>query len=693
MRSNYAFLLVSVTFLATVSSAQSPLTIVNNSFPLGAVGQSYSQQLVASGGTQPYAWSATGQIPPGLAVNAVGTISGTPRTGGTYSFTLTVADVRQATASKTLSIVISGPGPAPLTVTSTSLPAGAVGQSYSQTLTATGGTPPYQWSGGVGSLGLPTFMTLDPATGKVSGTPTTPGLYIFGVVVTDSANLSASATLTVAIGNPPPRITTQSPIFDGTLGVPYVQTFQATGGNPPYTWKITSGDAGGLILDPASGDLQGTPQTAGTFNFTVQATDRSGVSATQAFSLVVSPPTLTITTSSSLPAGTVGVSYSQTLPVTASGGTPPYTWSVISGAVPGLSLDPSSKLLSGTPTTAGPFNFTIQATDSANLTATRSLALTVNAASLSITTSRQLPDARLNQPYSQTIIATGGRPPYRWTSSGLPAGLTINSTTGLISGTPTAAGAFGIAITVSDSALANLADRFTLTVNLPSAPGVSISGLPGTSAAAQQYTLRLETDSVYPAPINGQAILSFSPDTGPADRTIQFSTGGTTATFDIPAGSTSASAPLSIQTGTVSGTITIALRLEAGGIDITPSPAPTITSQVARAAPVIRSVQVNRNGSTINIVVTGFSTAREVTQARFAFSAASGQTLAPSASSITVDTNTLFGNWFLDPSNSQFGSVFSFTQPFTVQGDATAVNPASVTLTNRIGSADATIPR
>ena len=186
------------------------------------------------------------------------------------------------------------------------------------------------------------------------------------------------------------------------------------------------------------------------------------------------------------------------------------------------------------------------------------------------------------KPIRKPSLRPAARPPYRWTSSGLPTGLAINSTTGQISGTPTAAGTFGIAITVSDSALANIADRFTLVVNLPSAPGVSISGLPSSSAAAQQYTLRLETDAVYPAPINGQAILSFSPDTGPADRTIQFSTGGTTATFDIPTGSTSANVPLAIQTGTVSGTITITLRLEAGGIDITPSPAPTITSQVAR---------------------------------------------------------------------------------------------------------------
>ena len=688
MRFLHVSFLVSATLLSTVLSAQNPLTIVNNSFPVGAVGQGYAQALSATGGIQPYTWSATGQIPPGLVLNSVGTISGTPRTGGTYAFALKVADANNASVSKALSIIITGPGPTPLTVTTTTLPSGTVGQSYSQTLAATGGTPPYQWAVGTG---FPTVLTLDAATGTVSGTPTAAGTFSFLVQVTDSAKTSATGTVSLTINNPPLNITTLAPIFSGTVGVPYVQTFRASGGNPPYTWTIVSGNPGGMILNPSTGDLQGTPQTAGTFNFTVQAADRLGATATQSFSLVVNPPTLAVTVASSLPAGTVGVPYNQKLPVVANGGTPPYTWSLIAGSVPGLSFDPSSLMIAGTPSTAGAFNFTIQATDSANLTATRSLSLTVNPASLSITTARQLPDARLNQPYAQLIAASGGLPPYRWSSNGLPAGLTINSTTGQITGTPTAAGSFGIAITVSDSALANFSDRFTLAVNLPSGPGVAISGLPDTAAPAQQYTLYLETDSAYPAPINGQAILSFSPDTGPADRTIQFSTGGTTATFDVPTGSTTASVPLAVQTGTVSGTITISLRLEAGGIDITPSPAPTITAQVARAAPVIRNVQVIRTGNTINIVVTGFSTAREVTQARFAFNAAAGQTLAPSASSITVDANSLFGNWFLDPTNSQFGSVFVFTQPFTVQGDATAVIPVSVTLTNRIGSADVNI--
>jgi hypothetical protein len=688
MRILQASFLVSSTLLATVLSAQSPLTIVNNSFPTGAVGQVYAQALGATGGIQPYVWSETGQFPPGLSVNSVGTISGTPTVGGTYAFTLTVVDARQTSVSKALSIIITGPGSARLTVTTTTLPPGNLGQSYSQTLTATGGAPPYQWAAGTG---FPSFLALDTALGTVSGTPTAAGTLTFPVQVTDSVKTTATGTVSLTINSPPLSITTLAPIFSGTVGVPYVQTFRATGGNPPYAWAIATGNAGGLTLDSATGNLQGTPQTAGTFTFTVQATDRSGATATQSYSLVINAPTLSITVGSSLPAATVGVAYSQKLQVVASGGTPPYTWSLIAGSVPGLTFDPASLTISGTPSTAGAFNLTIQAADSANLTTTRSLSLTVNPPSLSITTARQLPDARLNQPYSQSIAGSGGQPPYQWSMNGQPAGLTINSATGQITGTPTAAGNFGIAITVRDGALANFSDRFTLAVNLPSGPGATISGLPATPAPAQQYNLQIQTDAAYPAPIAGQAILSFSPDTGPADRTIQFSTGGTTATFDIPVGSTTASAPLAIQTGTVSGTINITLRLQAGGIDITPSPAPTITAQVARAAPVIKSVQVNRTGSTINIVVTGFSTAREVTQAVFAFNAASGQTLAPSASSITVDANNLFGNWFLDPVNSQFGSVFIFTQPFTVQGDATAVIPASVTLTNRTGSITANV--
>ena len=121
--------------------------------------------------------------------------------------------------------------------------------------------------------------------------------------MTDSVKTTATGTVSLTIISPPPSITTLAPIFSGTVGVPYVQTFRATGGNPPYTWAIVTGNTGGLTLDPTTGDLQGTPQTAGTFTFTVQATDRSGATATQSFSLVINAPTLSITVGSSLAGG------------------------------------------------------------------------------------------------------------------------------------------------------------------------------------------------------------------------------------------------------------------------------------------------------------------------------------------------------------------------------------------------------
>ena len=683
--------------VAAALPAQSNLQITTPT-PLssGTVGTSYGVALQAQGGTLPYVWSLSGsaQLPPGLVLLSSGVITGTPTAAGTYTFTVSVRENNGNgfLVSKQFSITIGGGSSGtPLTISTKALPTGTVGQPYSQQITASGGTGTgYTFSGS----GLPAGLSLA-ASGVVSGTPTTSGNFNVTVQVKDSANASANGTVTLTIQTAPLTITTTPPLFTGTVGTPYSQPFSATGGQTPYTWAITSGNTDGLTIDPATGNLSGTPQAAGAFGFTVQVTDKNGTVASGQFSLVVNTPALTILIAGGLQPGSVGVPYNQTLPVQATGGVAPYTWSITAGMPPGLSLSnptATQPTLSGTPTTSGNFTLTLQVADSQGATASRNISLTIAPGALKITTSTQLPDAVLNAPYRQQLAATGGQPPYRWSANGLPAGLSIDATTGLLSGTPTAAGPFGIAITVSDAALANAADRFTLNVTLPAAPPVTVSTLPNTLDPAQQYSVQVSIGSAYAAPIVGQATLSFAPDVGPTDRTIQFASGGTTATFNIPVGATTADVPLAFQTGTVSGTITITVRLLAGGIDITPTPSPAVSAQIVRAAPVIRDVQVNRSGSTLNVVVTGYSTAREVTQAVFAFTAASGQTLQTSASSITVDVSNLFGNWFVDPANSQFGSVFVFTQPFTIQGDVNAVIPTSVTLTNRTGSTTFTIP-
>jgi hypothetical protein len=129
--------------------------------------------------------------------------------------------------------------------------------------------------------------------------------------------------------------------------------------------------------------------------------------------------------------------------------------------------------------------------------------------------------------------------------------------------------------------------------------------------------------------------------------------------------------------------------LLAGGIDVTPTPAPTVSIRIVRSAPVIQSARVNRNGNTLSIEIIGYSTAREITQASFTFATTQGQPL--QNTSITVPVEDLFNRWFQDPATGQYGSQFIFTQPFNIQGDATAVTVQRVTLTNRVGSTTATI--
>ena len=153
----------------------------------------------------------------------------------------------------------------------------------------------------------------------------------------------------------------------GTVGVAYNQTLTATGGIPGYVWSLNPGSSplpAGLSLNP-SGVISGVATTAGTTTITVKVTDSAAGTATKPLSLTISPvgAPVAITSPSSLPPGTVGTAYSTTL--AASGGTGALSWSVVSGTMPvGVTLNPSTGQLSGTPTTQGISTFTIRVRDS-----------------------------------------------------------------------------------------------------------------------------------------------------------------------------------------------------------------------------------------------------------------------------------------------------------------------------------------
>ena len=182
-----------------------------------------------------------------------------------------------------------------------------------------------------------------------------------GAVTLDTNTISIAACSPAAVC---PVITVNpATLPNGNVGTAYSQTVSGSGGTAPYLFAVTSGALPtGLLLNGATGAITGTPTTVGTFQFTITATDANGCPGSRAFTVIIAAAGCPVITLSppTLPPGTMSSPYFQT--ITASGGTSPYTFTLISGALPpGLLLSPTGTI-TGTPTTPGLFSFTVQAT-------------------------------------------------------------------------------------------------------------------------------------------------------------------------------------------------------------------------------------------------------------------------------------------------------------------------------------------
>ena len=372
---------------ASIARATGTGTIVNDdvvvvvgpaSLPAATAGSAYSQTLSASGGTAPYTFAITaGALPAGLSLSASGVLSGTPTASGSFNFTATATDSGGSPTSGNRAYTLTVASPT-ITLPATALAAGTAGQAYTAAVNpATGGIAPYTYALSAGAL--PAGVTVNSATGALSGTPTVVGNFAFTLTATDSttgAPGQASQSYSLSIVSPTLAIAPPT-LPAGTAGSAYSQTLSASGGTAPYSYALSAGALPGGLSLAAGGLLSGTPTVAGNFAFTVTVTDAGGFTAAQAYTLAIASPTLSIAPPA-LPSGTVGNAYSQTL--SASGGTAPYSYAVSAGTLPaGLTLA-AGGLLSGTPTAIGSSAFTVSVTDAHGFTAAQAYTVAIAAA-------------------------------------------------------------------------------------------------------------------------------------------------------------------------------------------------------------------------------------------------------------------------------------------------------------------------
>ncbi len=262
---------------------------------------------------------------------------------------------------------------------------------------------------------------------------------------------------------------TTSALPGGTVGTVYSASISAVNGTQPYSFVISAGTLPAGLSLSAAGTLAGVPAAAAAATFTVTVQDGTGKQATASYTLVIAPGTAsTITLSpSSLTGGTVSVPYTVTF--AAAGGTAPYIFSAGAGIPPGLALS-ATGVLSGTPTAAGTFGFSVSVTDSTGLKVNTNLRVVIAPTPVSLTTT-SLPPGNVSSPYSTTFAAANGTKPYSFSIStgSLPANLTLSSG-GVISGTPTTAGTFNFTVQVTDATSGTASAPYTLTIAATAAP-------------------------------------------------------------------------------------------------------------------------------------------------------------------------------------------------------------------------------
>lgn len=664
----------------TITVPAKPSITTTSTNLTGAVGSAYSVTLAGSGGISPYTWALTsGTLPTCLTMTTGGVIAGTltASCAGTYDLTFTMTDSgspTKLTATTSLTMTIT----APTLTFPTSLASGTVGTAYSASVAASGvlGTTTYSLASG--SLPTSGDLALNTSTGAIAGTPKhgDEGAYTFAVKVVDAyGDTATSGTLSITISAATAIAFGSAPTGTATFGVTYSSAVTATGGAGTLTYTKASGALPPNLTLASNGAITGTPKAAdiGAWTFAVTAADAYLDSTTSGdYTITVSYPAVSVTQITP-PTGYEGSTYTSTTLTATGGNGGSYTWSCVpSGcaALPsGLSLSSGGEI-SGKPATgsAGTYSVTVQATDSASNSGAATLSITIKAGITidSIT----LPTGYAGSSYpptggSSTMSATGGTGTYTWSlaaasGSSVPSGLSINSSSGLISGTLAtgSAGTYSVVVTATDTA----SNTASVTLPITIGAGVSVTDLTLANAyPATAYTSSAFTASGGSGTGYAWSLAAASGSSVPSGFAIGSSSGILAATSPVNSGTSNLSYSL-VVTATDSlgntGSRTVTLTIEAP-IAITPTTLPSGTVEVEY------STQLAASGGS------GSFSTWQVTTGASALSA-SPYNLSLSTSGLLTGT----------PTSAAAGQTVSFTVQVTDSESHTATAGYSITFYN-----------
>ncbi len=485
-----------------VISTQSPL-------PRADSGRPYNFTLQATGGAPPYNWSIPPgdlPLPNGLTLSPSGVINGTPdELSAIHSlFTFQLKDSAGKSTTKNLELQCV----ASLKLTSVQpLSDGNVGIPYSFDVPASGGVQPYTFGLASGSAPLPPGLAWSNQNGVdvVRGTLAKPGTFSFVLQVADSGTPQLHATQSYTLHILKNVVIPISSLPAGVQNVPYSESAKAVGGTPPYHWDIvgevtTLPDE--LTLDPSTGIVSGTPRSAGSSTFQVQVTDSANPpsSKSQSIQLTINGPLMM--QALSLPDAARGSSYRASISVV--GGRPPYLAGLATGALPaGLFISSlnGSIVVSGTPVIDGVFRSTIRVSDSyeAPNIVTHNAQIRI---SEPLTISQtDVPNSIVDgQRISAAFSAAGGIPPYTWTMNNIPPGLTLDTSTGALSGIASGASKFTAIVTVRDSSNPPLSASTTVSMQISGQLRIPPNFWPAnTNATSESLTPPVIADGVAPA--------------------------------------------------------------------------------------------------------------------------------------------------------------------------------------------------